>query len=111
MIRNKGELYKSKVVEASSPISTRPGTPFRIGVLGLLEEDLCMDIRDTESEPLESKPYELPVVVDYRMPKCELEVVDTDIIEGEVGDKFLVELDHGSNAPFLDKITYETDIS
>lgn len=111
MTRNKGELYKSKLIESSSPISTRPGTPFRLGVLGILEEDLCMELRGTASEPLESRPYSSPIVVDYRMPACELEVATNEVIEGEVGDKFLVELDHGSNINFLNRLAYnDSDI-
>lgn len=97
-----GDVYKLKVIESSSPLTKKPSTPFRLGVIGLIEHDYCYQKKETVSELGESKVSEYPLIALVTPPSCDLSV-DTIDVSGYVGETLTFPVFHGANSDFFDK--------
>lgn len=115
-LENRKDKYYVKLIEAASPVTKMPSTPFRLATLGLLEVEGCYLPKETYDvglhQELPSSNSVLPYNDDSGI-EC-LAYIEELIYEGEERELVEVEIDHAENLGLLTEIVYtgeDEDIS
>lgn len=103
----KDDIYRVKLIESSSPLSTRTATPFRVAGLVVMQKEACYS--EAEIRPVGdsySRVSVSPVAKVYQS-ECDL-TLGGEYFEVKVGEEVYVNINHGKNTYDEEskKITY-----
>lgn len=99
MTEQKKDKFEVTLVESASPLTKKPGTPFRVAALGIKKEEFCYEREETtEKGEKIHKPSPLPILPFAPKPQCQLQVEQTTFV-GMAGEWVYTKVDHGEYKP------------
>lgn len=95
--REKKNKFRVALVEAASPLSKQPGTPFRLAALGIKDYEYCYERKDTGKVKEDIyKPSPVPILPWAVVPQCQLSASETNFV-AEIDTWVYAEISHGTN--------------